>query len=418
MGNLRARTAKPCLLMTSKRHIGTKTMIKIMKRCAAVAILLTVTSHHAAANPDPKEVTAALIAKLASIGFGLTVASSEANGQNIVLKEVVFSAGRGGAETKTRPFDQVTLENVTAKDDGYLVGQVGFPAGTYPVKDGAWISGGGAIKNLKLSPSDKNPWLNFGSIEIQPATFKTDAGKDAFKIGAAIMKVSEKDTLTTMDMAPVTFTVDTAAMDQIEANGQQTAQQLGMTEFGGSIALGGTWDRKDGRTINTMTADLTNAGKMTFSSDMSGYTLESMTAMQSALENLEPDGQKADPIVFLGLLQNITLNGMSMRFDDASVTGKVIDQAAEQAGQPREAFVAQLKATATLMAMASQDAAFVESVSKAVTAFLDNPKNFEVRMAPEKPIPFPMLIAVGMTAGASDPSAIIKLLNMQVVANQ
>jgi hypothetical protein len=73
-----------------------------------------------------------------------------------------------------------------------------------------------------------------------------------------------------------------------------------------------------------------------------------------------------------------------------------------------------MKGMAPLLAIASQDVDFVNAFAEAVASYLDNPKSFEITMAPEKPVPLTLLMAVGMT----DPKALIKQVGLKVLANQ
>ena len=57
---------------------------------------------------------------------------------------------------------------------------------------------------------------------------------------------------------------------------------------------------------------------------------------------------------------------------------------------------------------------FSEMVSKAVGAFLSNPGNLSVKIAPPAPVAISEIVGAGMAA----PQTIPELLNVQVTANQ
>jgi hypothetical protein len=113
-------------------------------------------------------------------------------------------------------------------------------------------------------------------------------------------------------------------------------------------------------------------------------------------------------------MQQLTLNSVSIRFDDASLTAKLLDLAAQKMGQPKEALINQYKGMLPVMAAQLQDPEFVTMLSNAVNAYLDNPKNIEIRTESAAPIPFAQIMATGM----AQPQALIKTLGVQVIANQ
>ena len=66
--------------------------------------------------------------------------------------------------------------------------------------------------------------------------------------------------------------------------------------------------------------------------------------------------------------------------------------------------------------MAAQlgNAEFAQALGTAVSAYLDSPKNIEIKAAPAKPVPFAIIAAGGM----ADPKSLIKTLGVTVNANQ
>jgi hypothetical protein len=217
-------------------------------------------------------------------------------------------------------------------------------------------------------------------------------------------------------MAPVEFLIDTAALPTPpgQRSGPDKLASFGLTELKGTFSTKGTWGRKDGRVVSDCVFDLTNVGKLTYVADVSGYTEELFKTISEMPATTDPANKDAAGMELLGLMQNVTLNAMSLRFDDASITATLIDNAATQSGQSREAIINQMKGMAPLLAIASQDVDFVNAFAEAVASYLDNPKSFEITMAPEKPVPLTLLMAVGMT----DPKALIKQVGLQVLANQ
>lgn len=385
-------------------------------RTLAFIFAITCLASPTSAGVDAKAVADAITAHLAVFGFKVKIASAESSGDDVVLKGIDAIAEDATPDAQPKTIAELKLENVTEKDGDFVIGQVALSPWTYPVKDGGWDFGGAAMKNITVPKSTGDAVMMFETFQMQPTSFKTDAGKDAFKFGAVVMSITTADDQVAAEMKPMTFAIDTTAIPAKNPSAPNQLAAFGLTELAGTIASHGTWNKKDGRSVNAMSIDLTNAGKLSFKSDVSGYTaalIKSLQAMAEKQEQTKPN-KDAAAVEAIGLFQNVTLNGLSLRFDDQSITGRLLDQSAKDQGIEREALVNMLKGMAPMMAVASQDADFITNVSNATSKFLDDPKSFEIRIAPPQPVSMMLLAAIG----AGDPKALIKQLNLQVLANQ
>jgi hypothetical protein len=177
----------------------------------------------------------------------------------------------------------------------------------------------------------------------------------------------------------------------------------------------GTWNPTDGKlTISEESFDVQNVGKLNFKFDISGYTPQLIKQMQELTKQNAGKTDASNGMAMMGLMQQLTLNSVSLRFDDASITGKLLDLASKQMGQPKDAIINQYKGMLPVMAAQLKDPEFVTMLSNAANAYLDNPKNFEIKTAPPAPVPFAQIMATGM----AQPQALIKTLGVQVIANQ
>ena len=370
----------------------------------------------ARAGVEADAVLNAVAARFETAGMQLTAASAEKSGNDVILKGVEFI----NPKSKVGPtlFSEVKLENVSEKDGGYLIGQVAAAAGEHKVEGGTWSFGGLTIKNITLSANgkDANP-IEFESFQLMPTTFATDGGKDFIKLGQISMTMppAGESKVSNFEVKPAEFTIDTTAVPPQDKDKSEQLAALGFTVLKGRLSAKGSWNKADGRIQITENAiALDNAGKLNFTMDIGGYTPGLMQSMQTLLEDKDPDNKAANGIAMLGLMQNLTLNSIALRFDDASITDKILDMAAKRSGQTKEILIAQTKAMAPLMAVPLKNAEFVTNLAKAVSDYLDKPKNFEIKLAPEKPMPIALLIAVG----ATDPQALIEQVNLKVLANQ
>ena len=85
---------------------------------------------------------------------------------------------------------------------------------------------------------------------------------------------------------------------------------------------------------------------MTF--DLGGYTLDFIKSLQEMQKKMaaQPAGadNSAQSMAMLGLMQQLTFNGASIRFDDDSLTNKALDYVAKQQGRSRDDIINQAKA--------------------------------------------------------------------------
>jgi hypothetical protein len=123
----------------------------------------------------------------------------------------------------------------------------------------------------------------------------------------------------------------------------------------------------------------------------------------------------------LGLMQQLSFNGATIRFDDASLTGKILDYVAKQQGQKREDVVNLAKAMLPFALMQVQLPDLAAAISPAVNTYLDDPRSIEIKATPPQPVPFAMIGGAAM-ASPNDPGATAKalwsMLGVTVTANQ
>jgi hypothetical protein len=119
-------------------------------------------------------------------------------------------------------------------------------------------------------------------------------------------------------------------------------------------------------------------------------------------------------MAMLGLMQQLTLHAASIRFDDDSLTKKVLDYLGKQQGMSGSDIANQAKAIVPFLTAQLNNPDLSAQITTAVNAFLDNPQNIEVAAAPTSPVPFALIMAGAM----SNPLDLTKTLGVKVTANQ
>jgi hypothetical protein len=377
---------------------------------SAMALALSAAAH---AEIDAKKVTDAVIAQMAGNGIALTAGSSEAQGANVMMKDVSVSMA-GGAPAK---LGDVTLENVTEDGAGYIAGKISAPAFDKTEGDNTIKFGGASFTNVHIGAPDETDPIKkmffYEGATMGPLTVGYK-GKEAVRVEGANFVISPYKAGETIQMTgEVTgFHADFSASSDPKAIETMTA--LGYLQMEGKIGLTGSWNPADGRMAITETFDIKDLGKLGVLMDISGYTPKFVSDLQAMNKTLEGKDDGAKGLAFMGLMQQLTFNTLSIRFDDSSFTGKIFDYAAKQQNKPREDLVNQVKGMVPVLAMQLQDAELAQKAAGAVSAYLDAPKNIEVKAAPPAPVSFAILAATG----SMNPMALVKQLNLSVTANQ
>ena len=186
------------------------------------------------------------------------------------------------------------------------------------------------------------------------------------------------------------------------------------------MKMAGAWEVEAGRiNMPEMALTLNDVGRLNTSLDISGYTMEFLQELQTLQSEMigkenDPKAQQAMGLATMGLMQQLTFNSLAFRFDDASLTGKVLEFAGKQQGISGEQMAQAAKGLLPFVLGRLGIPALQQQISEAANTYLDDPKNIEIKAAPEAPVPF------GQIAGSAmgDPRSLAELLNVQVTANQ
>ena len=116
----------------------------------------------------------------------------------------------------------------------------------------------------------------------------------------------------------------------------------------------------------------------------------------------------------MGLAQQLTLHSAQIRFDDDTLTEKVLEFAARQQGARSKDVANQAKAMVPFMTMQLGNAELTAMATTAVSAFLDNPESLMIAAQPAAPVPFALIMAGAMTA----PQALPQQLGVTIKANE
>ena len=154
------------------------------------------------------------------------------------------------------------------------------------------------------------------------------------------------------------------------------------------------------------------------SKDMAGFTFsygasDIPLAVMAELQTAQKSGRPPDFNMLMPQLMNVSLGGFKMRFEDASITKKLLPLIARMQGMDEAAMVANAGAMMQLSLMQLKNQAFTDQVVGAVNAFLKDPKSFTVSFQPAAPVKVQQL----MTLDPNNPGAAVDVLGISVTAN-
>lgn len=130
-------------------------------------------------------------------------------------------------------------------------------------------------------------------------------------------------------------------------------------------------------------------------------------ALFSALDASDPQLGTLMPLV-----QAITLKRAKLRFEDASLTGRIVAMMAETQGMDAQTFIDGTTEGLKASVAGFKDQKLAGEAISALSAFLANPKAITLSINPPQPVRVDQLMAAG-----EDPTAIIKKLSVTVSAN-
>ena len=154
------------------------------------------------------------------------------------------------------------------------------------------------------------------------------------------------------------------------------------------------------------------------SKDMAGFTFsygasDIPIAVMAEMQMAQKTGRPPDFNMLMPQLMNVSLSGFKFRFDDASITKKVLPLIARMQGMDEAAMVANAGAMMQLSLMQLKNQAFTDQVVSAVNTFLKDPKSITISLTPAAPIKVQQVMALD----PSNPGAAIDLFGASVTAN-
>ncbi|KQU75497.1 hypothetical protein ACFFTN_24440 [Aminobacter aganoensis] len=374
---------------------------------------------NAALAQDATAVAERLKAVLAGQNLALSWTSVSGDASETVLEGASIAMA---GEDKPVSVGKVTLGGITEENGGYKIETVSTEAyslteGTTKV-DVSPLTIGNVSLPAEGSTDPLASFLMYETANLDNVSVKI-GDKQAFQMTNFQAEVTPPADGNAMEFtgSAEKFTADLSLVEDPQSKAAIDA--LGYQNISGDFQLEGTWQPTDGRmALSSYDITVDDAGTLGMTFDLGGYTVDFLKSVQDLQKKMadQPEGtdNSAQGLAMLGLMQQLTFNGATVRFDDDSVTNKVLEYVGKQQGMSAKDIANQAKAIVPFLLMELNNPELATQVTAAVTAYLDDPKSIEIAAKPASPVPFALLAASGM----SNPKDLPKTLGLTVTANQ
>ncbi len=387
-------------------------------KLALSTILFTLPLHGAHAQ-DANAVAERLKQLLAVQNLDLNWSSVSGDASEMVLEGVTFTVP---GQKEAFPLGKLTLEGVTEENGGYKIETVSTEPYHFAEDKAVIDVSAMTYSGVRLPAADSaDPLaslLMYDSAEIASVGVKV-ADKQVFSLSNLSIEVTPP-----VDDKPLGFTGSaekfTADLTGVEdPQSKVIIEGLGYQNIAGNLEMAGSWQPSDGRmALSQYDITVENAGTLGMKFDFGGYTLAFVKSLQDMQKKMaeQPAGadNSAQGLAMLGLMQQLTFHGANIRFDDDSLTGKVLAYVAKQQGMQAKDIANQAKAIVPFLTAQLNNPDLSGQITAAVNKFLDDPKSLEIAAAPASPVPFALIAAGAMSA----PTELPKTLGVSVKANE
>lgn len=385
---------------------------------AGLSILAIGASLHAAQAQDGAAVANRLKALMSAQGTDLNWASVSGSGGTVVIEGANIKVNG-----KPEPINigNITLDGVTEADGGYKVGKASLPDYNISEAGMTFTMTGTALTNLQIpAEGSTNALANmlfYETADVQ--TVKVAAGdKQLFTLDALHFEMTPPVNGEAMAFTggAQKFTADLT--DVKDPSTKQLIDGLGYQTISGDMKMAGTWNLADGKAAVTQyDIKVDDAGTLGLTFDISGYTPAFIKSLQDLQKQMAaaPAGadNSAQGMAMLGLMQQLTFNSMAIKFNDDSLTNKVLDYVGKQQNVSGKDIANMAKGAVPFMLAQLNNPELTQQATAAIGAFLDDPKSLTISAKPAAPVPFAVLAAGGM----GDPTSLPKTLGVSVTAN-
>lgn len=386
-------------------------------RLLAVSTLLAAAPLGFAHAQNTEEAAVERLGELVGdLGFRLNWSGVNYVGSTATLMGVTI-----GVEDESFPIGNVVLNDIAQVQTGYSVESIVFEDHEVEGENDFTFSISGVELGNVLLPNEGEQDIFGGFLFYETA-----------EVGSLAVSVEGTEVFTLTDMHfestnpqggnPMDFTGSvenfTVSLSQVQDPNQRAViQALGYEELEGYIEMAGRWQPADGRmTFSQYDIAVVDAGTLGLTFDFGGYTPELIASLRELQQQMaaDPEGDNsAQGLAMLGLLQQLTFHSTQIRFEDDSLTNKVIEFVAQMQGTSAANIRNQAKAVLPFGLAQLNVPELTTAATQAASRFLDDPQSLTITAAPGEPVPFALIMAEAM----SEPRGLVRTLGVTVTSN-
>ena len=418
---------------------------------STLALLTMTTVPISAWAVDPNAFTSRLQESTKQSDFSISSTKSEADGNDIVLRDVTIKVqgerNIGEQTDQSSPSDKQSKEpqenvsptaaivfdkidslrfkNVTEDQDGnYYAENVSIPALKGTISEVTFNLKDISIDKIRLaSEKNKDPLFLYFPYESLAIGQIYSSYQDQIFLNVEALKAIYlwQPDRKRMDLVHSVKSFSYEPDKTYKPVEYKWIKDLGYDKLSGSLNFHANWDSDNGKFVadhNEITID--NAGKLEFSINLDGITedlINNVYKIQNAKQQKtsnQTDDDNAKTLILLGIVQQLKIGNINLRYEDNSLVNRILDYYAKQNTVTRDDFIKQILESWSLIGAKVDDPEFIKSTSEQIENFLYNPKFLSVSATPEAAVPLPIAYMAAVTSGAK----FIDLFKIKVDANK
>ena len=418
---------------------------------STLALLTMTTVPISAWAVDPNAFTSRLQESTKQSDFSISSTKSEADGNDIVLRDVTIKVqgerNIGEQTDQSSPSDKQSKEpdenvsptaaivfdkidslrfkNVTEDQDGnYYAENVSIPALKGTISEVTFNLKDISFTKIRLaSEKNKDPLFLYFPYESLAIGQIYSSYQDQIFLNVEALKAIYlwQPDRKRMDLVHSVKSLSYEPDKIYKPVEYKWIKDLGYDKLSGSLNFHANWDSDNGKFVadhNEITID--NAGKLEFSINLDGITedlINNVYKIQNAKQQKtsnQTDDDNAKTLILLGIVQQLKIGNINLRYEDNSLVNRILDYYAKQNTVTRDDFIKQILESWSLIGAKVDDPEFIKSTSEQIEIFLHNPKSLSISATPEAAVPLPIAYMAAVTSGAK----FIDLFKIKVDANK
>lgn len=368
---------------------------------------------------DANDFAQKFTSSLRAVGMTTSFQNVQSSGDTVTIGSFTFARPGEAAKTIDR---EIVFNGVRETGDGgYTANSAKVAAFTMDVEDIKLSVGDVLVEDLRV-PAKADALANLALYRriLIGKVMGTSGADEAFVLQSAEIVNELNGDVLTGRMNVTGLHVDPGKLGAGED--MAMAKAFGLETIDANISGENVWNLKTGvLEVTKSSLDIKNVGSFNVTATVDGYDMALVEEL-AALQREIADKPEASPEEVTAMSQNILdkmgeklhLAKFRLRFNDGSITGKIMAMVAAQNGTTPEVMAAGMAATIPMMAgQFGAPPALQTMLMEAATTFFKDPKSLDISLNPAEPVSFGQV-----SEKLPEIVDVITLLGLEVKANQ